>query len=279
MTFSYDWGMVTDLARRNQARMCGKLGIEHIWISADIRSKRDHIRRNVLAWLKKPDLGLIPLFMAGDKEVLWHANKLMEAYKIDHMVFCGNELEKTVFKQGFLGIDARETTIHKPSSLPFAGKLGMLWRYASRFARNPAYINRSMADTLFAFFSYYVISQNFFSIFDYYRWDEDEINTSLRRDYDWEIAPDTDSTWRIGDGTAPFYNYIYHTVAGFTEYDTFRSNQVREGMLSREQALALVEKENRPRFDSIREYTQMINIDFDETVRIVNRIPKLYALS
>jgi len=39
ITFTYDWGMVNDLARRNQARVVGKLGIEHIVISADIRTK------------------------------------------------------------------------------------------------------------------------------------------------------------------------------------------------------------------------------------------------
>ncbi|AHE67643.1 hypothetical protein Loa_02099 [Legionella oakridgensis ATCC 33761 = DSM 21215] len=52
IAFTYDWGMVTDLARRNQARMCGKLGIEHILISADIKKKRNHIRKNIHAWLK-----------------------------------------------------------------------------------------------------------------------------------------------------------------------------------------------------------------------------------
>mgnify|MGYP006259653683 FL=1 len=31
---SYDWGMITDLARRNQARVSGKLGVEHVWVSA-----------------------------------------------------------------------------------------------------------------------------------------------------------------------------------------------------------------------------------------------------
>jgi glutamine---fructose-6-phosphate transaminase (isomerizing) len=277
LTFSYDWGMVTDLARRNQARMCGKLGIEHIWVSADIKTKRAHIRRNVLAWLKKPDLGLIPLFMAGDKEVLWHANNLMENYKINEMVFCTNDLEKTIFKQGFLGIDARETTIHKPSSLPLAGKAGMLWKYGSRFLQNPAYFNRSMPDTLFAFFSYYVIKQNYFSLFDYLPWDEAQINSALIDGYDWETSPDSTSTWRIGDGTAPFYNYVYFTVAGFTEYDTFRSNQIREGTIDRQTAWELVQEENLPRWKSIRDYTQMINIDFDETIRVVDRVPKLYA--
>jgi glucosamine--fructose-6-phosphate aminotransferase (isomerizing) len=65
-------------------------------------------------------------------------------------------------------------------------------------------------------------------------------------EYDWEKAPDTNTTWRIGDGTAAFYNYVYYTVTGFTEHDTFRSNQIREGDLNREEALALVEDENRP---------------------------------
>ena len=67
ITFTYDWGMVTDLARRNIARVTGKLGIENIVISADIQKNRENIRKNVTAWLKKPELGIIPLFMAGDK--------------------------------------------------------------------------------------------------------------------------------------------------------------------------------------------------------------------
>ena len=33
VAFTYDWGMVTDLARRNISRMCGKLGVEHIIVA------------------------------------------------------------------------------------------------------------------------------------------------------------------------------------------------------------------------------------------------------
>ena len=50
-----------------------------------------------------------------------------------------------------------------------------------------------------------------------------------------EFAKDSKTSWRIGDGTASFYNYIYYTIAGFTEHDTFRSNQIREGVISRDQ--------------------------------------------
>ena len=62
IAYTYDWGMVTDIARRNQARLCGKLGIEHVWVSADIQAKRRNIRKNVEAWLKRPHLGMIPHF-------------------------------------------------------------------------------------------------------------------------------------------------------------------------------------------------------------------------
>ncbi len=81
------------------------------------------------------------------------------------------------------------------------------------------------------------IKQNYFSLFDYLPWDEAQINSALIDGYEWETSPDTKSTWRIGDGTAPFYNYVYYTVAGFTEYDTFRSNQIREGTIDRESGL------------------------------------------
>jgi glucosamine--fructose-6-phosphate aminotransferase (isomerizing) len=277
LCFSYDWGMVTDLARRNQARMCGKLGVEHIWISADIKQKRANIRANVLAWLKKPDLGLIPLFMAGDKQFFWHASKTIKSTGLKLSVFCTNRLEKTDFKTGFLGIPPVDTEMrNKPSSLRLKSKVDLAWGYGSRFLSNPRYLNRSIPDTLFAAFSYYGIEQDHLFMFDHLLWDENTINDTLISEYQWETAPDTPSTWRIGDGTQPWYNYIYFTVAGFTEFDTFRSNQIREGMINRSAALESLEQVNEPRWGAIRDYMHLINVDFDEAIRVVDRIPKLY---
>ena len=76
LVFSYDWGLVTDLGRRNQTRLCAKLGVEQILITANLKKKRDYVRRNINAWLKKPHLGLLPLFTAGDKYFFYHANQI-----------------------------------------------------------------------------------------------------------------------------------------------------------------------------------------------------------
>jgi len=278
LTFSYDWGMVTDLARRNQARMCGSLGVEHIWISADIRQKRDNIRRNVSAWLKKPDLGLIPLFMAGDKQFMWYARETIRSTGIPLSVFCTNRLEKTDFKTGFLKIPPTDVEMRNaPTTMPAMQKANLFWQYGKRLGSNPAYFNRSLPDTLWATFSYYGIDQEHLFMFDYLEWDENTINDVLIGQYGWETAPDTPSTWRIGDGTQPWYNYIYYTVAGFTEFDTFRSNQIREGMITREEAMKTLEEINEPRWDAIRDYAYLINMDFDRMIRVVDNMPKLYA--
>ncbi|MFZ3383882.1 MAG: hypothetical protein WA144_08155, partial [Candidatus Methanoperedens sp.] len=65
-------------------------------------------------------------------------------------------------------------------------------------------------------------------------------------------------------------------ITGFTENDTFRSNQIREGMITREKALELVETENKPRYESIKWYCDTIGINFDKTLEIINSIPRIY---
>ena len=106
--------------------------------------------------------------------------------------------------------------------------------------------------------------------------DEETINNTLIKEYDWETAVDTSTTWRIGDGTAGFYNYVYYTVAGFTEHDTFRSNQIREGVITRRQALDFIFNENRPRYQNIKWYLDTLGMNFEEVIKVVNSIPKLY---
>jgi len=93
-----------------------------------------------------------------------------------------------------------------------------------------------------------------------------------------ETSPDTPTTWRIGDGTVPFYNYIYYTVAGFSENDTFRSNQVRGGMITREEALKFLDEENYPRFESMSWYCNTIGVDLEKALRIIHAIPKHYPV-
>lgn len=275
LAYTYDWGMVNALARRNQARLIGKLGIEHVIISADIRRKRRYIKRNIEAWLRRPHLGMIPLFMAGDKQFFYYANQLRRQTGIALSIWAFNRLERTGFKTGFAGV-AGGNVGGSTWQLAAADRLRLAGYYLGQFVRNPAYWNRSLADSAFAFASYYLLPHDYLWFHDYIVWDEAEIDRTLAEEYDWETASDSESTWRIGDGTAAFYNYIYYIVAGFTEHDTFRSNQIREGLISRDEALGRLRVDNQPRYESIREYTQIVGVDFHEALKVINRMPKYY---
>jgi hypothetical protein len=276
IAFTYDWGMVTDLARRNIARVCGKLGVDNILVAADIAWKRENIRKNITAWLKQPHLGMVPLFMAGDKYFFHYTDRVKRQTGIRLNLWGINPLENTDFKVGFLGVppDFNKQRIY---SLSVLRQLKLLRETARILWRNPSYLNQSVWDTAGSYVSRSIVPhRDYYHLYDYYRWDEQEIETLVIKEYEWEMAVDTRTTWRIGDGTAPFYNYIYYTVAGFSEYETFRSNQIREGVMSRDEALRLVQEENRPRYPSIKWYTSIVNLDFADTIKRINAIPKLY---
>lgn len=280
IAYSYDWGMITDIARRNQARMCGKLGVEHILISADIVEKRANIRKNVRAWLKHPDLGMIPILMAGDKQFYYFAHLLMEQTGIKIIFNGGNAFERTGFKLGFCGIREDDTAGKGIlTGISTISKLKLLSYYGKQYLFNPTYINASFIDTFHAYYSSFLLPDAYIYFYDYIRWDENEIVSTLKKEYNWEIATDTNATWRIGDGTAAFYDYIYYTVAGFSEFDTFRSNQIREGLISRETARKLINKENIPRYESLEWYAQTNGFDLEEALDIIHAIPKLYKTS
>ncbi|OGU82892.1 MAG: hypothetical protein A2499_03175 [Stygiobacter sp. RIFOXYC12_FULL_38_8] len=232
--------------------------------------------RDIEVWLKKPQLGMIPLFMAGDKYFFKYANIVRKQNDIKLQIWGINFLENTDFKVGFAGV-APQWNKEMIYSISVLRQLKLFSFITSKIITNPSYINSSIKDTIGSFVSRYLNPRkDYYHFFDFYKWDEQEIESILFNEYDREKAIDLDPTWRIGDGTAAFYNYIYYTVAGFSEFDTFRSNQIREGMVSREEALKKVNEENMPRYESLRWYLEIIGLDFEAVIKTVNSIPKLY---
>lgn len=275
ITYTYDWGMVTDLGRRNISRMCAEMGIENIIVADDIALKRRNIAKNLSAWLKSPHLGMVSILTAGDKHFFRHVETVKKQTGISLNLWGVNPLEVTHFKAGFLGVppDFEEERVYSHGAMK---QLRYQWLRLKAMAKSPGYFNSSLWDTLSGeYYRSFNKKTDYYHIFDYWRWDEKTIDETLINQYDWETALDTNTTWRIGDGTAAIYNYIYYTVAGFTEHDTFRSNQIREGDLTRDKALALVDDENRPRYPNIKWYLDAIGMDYNYVISSINNIPKI----
>lgn len=277
ITFTYDWGMITESARVNIAKITSYLGVRNIVVGADTRNKRKHIQKNVLAWLKKPEIGMVPLFMAGDKHFFKYMKQVNKENNIDTEIWCSCPYESTFYRTGYTGVKPNFKSNTHLDDINTFGKLQLLWYYFKNTIKNPSYINESLKDSLTGFWSYY-FSQNINQIllYKYVDWDEKTIDDTLLNEYGWELSPGFKTTWRSGDGTAAFYNYINLFLTGFTENDALRSNLIRAGKISREDAISKVIVENEPNYEMIKWYLDAIDLDFNSTIKRINSLKTLY---
>ena len=148
IAYTYDWGLVTDLARRNISRMCSKLKIEHIIYADNISKKRNYVKKNVSAWLNKPHLGMVNIFTAGDKHFFRHVQTVKKRTGIKLDLWGINPYEITHFKSGFLGVppDFQLKDV-------YAKGLSKQFNYHSKrlaqMFKNPNYFNSSIFDNLY----------------------------------------------------------------------------------------------------------------------------------
>ena len=277
IAYTYDWGFVTDIARENISNMCGELGIEHILIAADIKQKRKFVRMNLLAWLKNINLGMLPLLMAGDKFFFDYAQTLKKEHHCSKIFFSHHKYEKTFFKSGFIGSNNYYGNNKKIYALNLADKLNVLFGYSKEFLFNSSYINSSLIETVKAYFSFYINKNyhDYYSIFDYQDYDENKIIKTLIKKYNWSKG-DNNTSWRIGDMITPFSNYCYYVIAGFNEHHTFRSNQIRDNKISRNEALNLVKYDNAKYEKSFINFCKVINVDVNFILDKINNAKKLY---
>lgn len=274
LAYMYDWGMTTDTGYRNAETMCRELGVTKVVVDGNRERKRANIRKNLLAWLKKPDLGTVTLFMAGDKQVYFHIPRLVRSSGTDIVFWGTNYLERTDFKTGFLGI--RETFRKEDYiNLKLLNKIKLAGALGTKLLSNPSLLNSTLTDSLTGFFGYYFLPKRYITFYDYIPWSEETIESTLGR-YGWEKESGYSSSWRIGDGTSALYNYIYCRIAGFSETDTFRSNQVREGHITREEALRKTIAENMPREESLRWYFRTVGVEYAPAMDRINAVRRLY---
>lgn len=277
LAYTFDWGLTTDTARRNQSQICSALGVEHIIRSPDIGKKRGYVRQNIEAWLHNPELGMVPLFMAGDKEFYHYGRQLRQENNIGLTIFCaGQSLEDMNFKVGFTGVDtAGKIRLYGYNSLT---KFRVALWYFTQYLKNPRYFNKSLFDSFRMFLVSFVNKDDFIYLFEYIKWEESKIEKVLSEEYGW-IGDQKFGKhhWRMGDGQTAFINYCYYSIAGFTEFDQFRSNQIREGLISRKEALELVREDNQIKHESLEYFGQVIGLNMDIVMREIDNFPKLFS--
>tara|TARA_B100000315_G_scaffold55867_1_gene50040 strand:+ start:1016 stop:2992 length:1977 start_codon:yes stop_codon:yes gene_type:complete len=278
IAFTYDWGLTTDISRLNASKLCGKLGVEHIIRSADIEKKRKYVRQNIFAWLKNPHLGMLPIVQAGDKGFMDFGRILCKELNLGICIQgTGYQLEQREFFLGFAGIEQKLRDNQKMSSYSLSTKLKMFFWYSYQCIKNPSYLNKALLDNFNGFLASFIRKENFLHLYNYIKWDEDLMRNTLIEDYGWLSDKSYGlNQWRMGDGQTAFNNFIYFNIAGFSEYDNFRSNEIREGIITRNEALKLVKEDNKPRYETLKNFSEIIGFNLDVVLSKISSIDKLY---
>ena len=278
VAYTYDWGLTTDVSRLNASKLCGKLGVEHIIRSADIEKKRKYIRQNIFAWLKSPHLGMLPIVQAGDKGFMDFGRSLCEELNLGISIQgTGYQLEQREFFLGFAGINQKLRDNQRMSSYSLSTKLKMFFWYGYQCIKNPSYLNKALLDNFNGFLASFIRKENFLHLYNYIKWDEDLMRNTLVDEYGWLSDKSYGlNQWRMGDGQTAFNNFIYFSIAGFSEYDNFRSNQIREGLISRNEALNLIKEDNKPRYETLKNFSEIIGFNLDSVLSKISSIEKLY---
>ena len=93
VAYTYDWGLVSDKSRMNQSIMCSELSVQHYIRTDNIRKKRSYIKNYIISWLKNPQLGMVPIFMVGDKMFYYYAKKLRDELGLNNCIWGRRKIE------------------------------------------------------------------------------------------------------------------------------------------------------------------------------------------
>jgi hypothetical protein len=234
----YDFPFLCDLARQNIRNVCDTLGVELRIIKTKNDLEYRYVRNHMLSVLATGTswgqclfchYGIdailynvaksegIPLVLGGiTKYELWNPGSRME--------FLLNRVKK-------MPLSNQARFVHRQSrayaclveqrrqfSIPGNSTLDV-YRRAKLPSNGPQHIN----------------------VFEYLPWNQTLIEKTLMEETGW-IKPERSITWRYDCSLEPFLDYTYKKEFGISTVGIYLSHMIRDGLISREEALHVLEK-------------------------------------
>lgn len=241
----YDNPFTSDQARINMQRAAEALKVKIVEWSF---KEGEHLRatkRALKIWARRPASSLIPIVCAHCKNWWPTIFKLARQNGISLIVIGSNPLETASFKkEGFGG--AR--TYHKASNIP-----RIIRRSLKEIFLNPGYLGLSWKLILSMYLgashsSPYLRKvyrdMTVIRLFDYIKWNEKEVESTITRELSWSKSPEVESSWRFDCRLDYVRRKMYASTVGVTELRDLLSKMIREGMITREEAVARLKKED-----------------------------------
>jgi len=289
VALTVDSGAIAPEGYRNIKQITDALGVDHVWLKDEnhIKTATRNTRIKFHAWLKKPSINMIvPVLNAADKQMNLRIFRYAHENGIP-LVLGGNNIgnssfEQEHFKTGFLGVFPNERGMY--STLD---KIKLIFLFGWEFLKNNHNYHWSVFSEYIggAFVYFFENLQKpkdveALGFYDYIYWNEKEVVSTVRGELGWEGASDTTATWRIDDAAYPLIDYLYLKLVGFNEFDEHYSKLVREGQISRVEALKQCLSDRAPRVPSLSKIFEELEVTKEKVDEVLekyrnNLLPKI----
>jgi hypothetical protein len=251
LAYTADNGFVPEIAKTNMKKMVDILNID-LTIEEHNYLKRC-LKNNVFSWLRKPSCPMILMVCSGCRLGMYRGLLRFAKKNNIPMIFLGSgtSIEECDFKEILLTTNAfgNLKIIQKSKTLSLL--FGLLYEVI----RNPFYFLNPVNAIIYIGEYFYFFhqdsiqrwlypNQKIICLYEYLKWDENRILSTIRRELNWMQDVNSVSSWRFGCKISFLKNYLLKEGMGFTEKDEILSKMIREKLLNRKDAMERLRKEN-----------------------------------
>ena len=233
LAFNYDNCLTHPLAQENVRNIANSLGVD--LVTKRNEKQKEYLAINLKAILRKPSVAMVPMLCTGCRYgIIGNAFNIAKKYNIPMIVIGWGPIEDTPFKEEYLKNNSRSV------------KDGLL----RNLLKNRAYIRPgNMIACIKDYYHNYQHVKDWnivlkmlhpgaklIQFYDYITHNPDKIQSILEQEVGWK-APDKKDSWQWDCKIKLLQNYFYGKEVNFTATDGYLSAMVREGFISREEAL------------------------------------------
>ncbi len=280
LAITVDSGFLTTEGIRNIQTATNILKVDHVWLKnpKNIQVAKENCKHKFHGWLKNPSINtIVPVLNSGDKTM----NLQMFSYAHNHeipVVMGGNNIGNSIFEQehwktGFLGVFPDARGYYSSSD-----RIKLSFLFGIEYIKNPSNFSYPIFKEYFTGASVYFFESvlkpkdvDTLGFYDYIYWDEKKILSTITKNLDWQGSADTTTTWRVDDASYPLINYMYLRLVGFTEHDELYSKMIREGQLTRNEALERCLSDQKPRLQRLQQMFEELDISKEQVDEVLEK--------
>lgn len=261
LAFTIDNGLMPRQTHENIRNAVDILGVDHVLDKHDLLER--NIKPVLSAWLRRPSPAMLPFLCVGCRLGLYRGYlQTARRYQVPLLLTGSGEPESS-FATKFFASDTK----HKMLSL-LSGVSREIFRNPRYLLMRPSFPYWTFLEYLYAFSPKPVIQRLIYPemhhlrLFEYVDWDEDQILTVIQSELGWQNYRYSESSWRSDCKISLVKNHLYTETIGFSKNDELVSNLIRLGLMTREEGLARVERENAFPKEFLREFFKEIGIPY-----------------